>query len=73
VPLTEAAARCEEGGFVWLGLLEPAEDELATDFYRAVHPLLAVVTAIERTGLDQYQVRRYDAWYRRITLACGPR
>jgi magnesium transporter len=29
VPLTEAAARCEEGGFVWLGLLEPAEDELA--------------------------------------------
>ena len=21
------------------------------------------------TGLDQYQVRRYDAWYRHITLA----
>ena len=21
-------------------------------------------------GLDHYQVRRYDAWYRHITLAC---
>jgi magnesium transporter len=29
VPLEEAAARCGQGGFVWLGLLEPAEEELA--------------------------------------------
>ena len=29
VPLNEAAARCGQGGFVWLGLLEPGEDELA--------------------------------------------
>jgi magnesium transporter len=29
VPLTEAAARCTEGGFVWLGLFEPGEEELA--------------------------------------------
>ena len=29
VPLDEAAARCGQGGFVWLGLLEPSEDELA--------------------------------------------
>jgi magnesium transporter len=29
VPLQEAAARCEEGGFVWLGLFEPDEAELA--------------------------------------------
>jgi magnesium transporter len=29
VPLQEAAARCEEGGFVWLGLFEPDEEELA--------------------------------------------
>ena len=29
VPLNEAAARCGQGGFVWLGLLEPSEDELA--------------------------------------------
>jgi magnesium transporter len=29
VPLEEAAARCSDGGFVWLGLFEPAEDELA--------------------------------------------
>jgi magnesium transporter len=29
VPLQEAAARCEEGGFVWLGLFEPGEEELA--------------------------------------------
>jgi magnesium transporter len=29
VPLEEAAARCRQGGFVWLGLFEPGEDELA--------------------------------------------
>ena len=29
VPLEEAAARCKEGGFVWLGLFEPGEAELA--------------------------------------------
>src|SRR6266699_2762345 len=29
VPLEEAAARCGQGGFVWLGLLEPGEEELA--------------------------------------------
>jgi magnesium transporter len=29
VPLQEAAARCQEGGFVWLGLFEPDEEELA--------------------------------------------
>jgi len=29
VPLEEAAARCKQGGFVWLGLFEPADDELA--------------------------------------------
>jgi magnesium transporter len=29
VPLQEAAARCGQGGFVWLGLLEPGDDELA--------------------------------------------
>ena len=29
VPLEEAAGRCKEGGFVWLGLFEPGEEELA--------------------------------------------
>jgi len=29
VSLEEAAARCEQGGFVWLGLFEPADEELA--------------------------------------------
>ena len=29
VPLEEAAARRDEGGFVWLGLFEPGEEELA--------------------------------------------
>ena len=29
VPLTEAATRCGQGGFVWLGLFEPGEEELA--------------------------------------------
>ena len=28
VPLAEAAARCSDGGFVWLGLFEPGEEEL---------------------------------------------
>ena len=26
-------------------------------------------TAKSQVGLDQYQVRRYDSWYRHITLA----
>ena len=29
VPLEEAAARCGQGGFVWLGLFEPSDGELA--------------------------------------------
>jgi magnesium transporter len=29
VSLQEAAARCKQGGFVWLGLFEPEDDELA--------------------------------------------
>src|ERR1700760_3047976 len=29
VALQEAAARCAQGGFVWLGLFEPGEEELA--------------------------------------------
>ncbi len=29
VPLREAATRCGQGGFVWLGLFEPGEEELA--------------------------------------------
>ena len=29
VPLEEAAARCKQGGFVWLGLFEPSAEELA--------------------------------------------
>ncbi len=29
VPLEEAAARCGQGGFVWLGLFEPRDQELA--------------------------------------------
>ena len=29
VPLEEAAARCRQGGFVWLGLFEPSQEELA--------------------------------------------
>jgi magnesium transporter len=28
IPLAEAAARCNEGGFVWLGMVEPRPDEL---------------------------------------------
>jgi magnesium transporter len=29
VPLQEAAARCGQGGFVWLGLFEPGEEDMA--------------------------------------------
>jgi magnesium transporter len=29
MPLEEAAARCGQGGFVWLGLFEPGDEELA--------------------------------------------
>jgi hypothetical protein len=28
----------------------------------------SVRMAVENVGLDQYQVRRYDAWYRHMTL-----
>jgi hypothetical protein len=31
--------------------------------------LQCVIDFKTETGLDQYQVRRYDAWYRHITLA----
>jgi len=33
---------------------------------RSAHP---TQTAKGQVGLDEYQVRRYDAWYRHITLA----
>jgi hypothetical protein len=43
------------------------------DFYFCWKPagmVLQCVTDFKtETGLDQYQVRRYDAWYRHITLA----
>src|SRR5436190_19906283 len=29
-------------------------------------------TAKGQVGLDEYQVRRYDAWCRHITLPCAP-
>ena len=29
VSLEEAAARCQQGGFVWLGLFEPSAEEMA--------------------------------------------
>jgi magnesium transporter len=29
MPLEEAAARCGQGGFVWLGMFEPEPEELA--------------------------------------------
>src|SRR2546429_5477652 len=29
VPMEDAAARCGQGGFVWLGVFEPSDEELA--------------------------------------------
>ena len=57
VPLEEAAARCKQGGFVWLGLFEPKQDEL--DQVRETFGLheLAVedaITAHQRPKLEIY-------------------
>jgi hypothetical protein len=40
VPLEVAAARCGQGGFVWLGLFEPGLEELALWGSRTRPPVL---------------------------------
>jgi SRSO17 transposase len=51
----------------------PAEASLA-DLVAVAGRRWAIEESFEtgkgEVGLDQYQVRRYDAWYRHITLAC---
>src|SRR3954453_2511932 len=51
----------------------PAETSLA-ELVAVAGPRVAIEesfqTAKGEVGLDHYQVRRYDAWYRHITLAC---
>jgi SRSO17 transposase len=49
----------------------PAETSIH-ELVRVAAVQSAAVRGFERTktslGLDQYQVRRYDAWYRHVTL-----
>ena len=58
VPLEEAAARTEQGGFVWLGLFEPDEQELAQ--VRGIFGLheLAIEDAQNRHARPK--IERYD-------------
>jgi magnesium transporter len=89
IPLEEAAARCREGGFVWLGMFEPRPEEL--DHVResfALHEL-AVEDAqsfhlrpkIERYDGDvsfvilrtaRYDSEREDVEFGEISIFVGP-
>ena len=58
VPLKEAAARRAEGGFVWLGLFEPGEEELAQVRHLfGLHELAVqdALTAHRRPKIASYQ------------------
>jgi hypothetical protein len=53
VPLEEAAARCGQGGFVWLGLFEPGAEELAPTFVITVRQGVASELRGARQRLEQ--------------------
>jgi SRSO17 transposase len=57
---------------VWSGCFGPIDTDLA-ELVRVAGARWAIAecvqTAKNETGLDHYQVRRYQAWYRHITLS----
>jgi magnesium transporter len=90
IPLEEAAARCHEGGFVWLGMFEPRPEELEQVRERFDLHELAVEDAQSyhlRPKIEQYEgdvyfvilrTARYDdereeVEFGEISIFVGPR
>jgi magnesium transporter len=66
VPLEEAADRCEQGGFVWLGLFEPSEAELAQ--VRETFGLHELAVEDAQTFHLRPKVESYDGGVRLVIL-----
>jgi magnesium transporter len=66
VPLEEAAARCGQGGFVWLGLFEPAMEELAQ--VRDTFGLHELAVEDAQTFHMRPKVENYDGDVRLVIL-----
>src|SRR5215471_15610322 len=66
VPLEEAAARCGQGGFVWLGLFEPSADEL--DQVRATFGLHELAVEDAQNFHMRPKVELYDQDVRLVIL-----
>src|SRR5216684_6939223 len=66
VPLEEAAARCGQGGFVWLGLFEPGEDEL--DQVRAAFGLHELAVEDAQSFHMRPKIEQYDGDVRLVIL-----
>jgi magnesium transporter len=66
VPLEEAAARCKQGGFVWLGLFEPGPDELAQ--VRAAFGLHELAVEDAQTFHMRPKIESYDQDVRLVIL-----
>jgi magnesium transporter len=66
VPLEEAAARRSEGGFVWLGLFEPKEEELAQ--VQAAFGLHELAVEDAQNVHVRPKIENYDADVRLVIL-----
>jgi magnesium transporter len=66
VPLEEAAARCAEGGFVWLGLFEPGDEELAQ--VREAFGLHELAVEDAQSFHQRPKIERYDKDVRLVIL-----
>src|SRR6266481_643904 len=66
VPLEEAAARCGQGGFVWLGLFEPGPEELAE--VRDTFGLHELAVEDAQTFHLRPKIESYDADVRLVIL-----
>jgi magnesium transporter len=66
VPLEEAAARCGQGGFVWLGLFEPGIEELAQ--VRDIFGLHELAVEDAQTFHMRPKVESYDGDVRLVIL-----
>jgi magnesium transporter len=66
VSLEEAAARCEQGGFVWLGLFEPRQDEL--DQVRETFGLHELAVEDAQTFHMRPKIENYDKDVRLVIL-----
>src|SRR5262245_21921050 len=66
VPLEEAAARAAQGGFVWLGLFEPGEEEMAR--VRELFGLHWLAVEDARNYHQRPKIETYDDGVRLVVL-----